>query len=238
LTRSEIIRRIKNSYPNFVQDISGNTLIFKDLTRIPFDDGKSKNFSQWLENPDVKDMFRLDYFAAGPIGSEPQFDFDPGRARDEAFFNKIYGNCHDPSFIKTLAQVDWLPGKSRQKVLVSSRNGVVKKFEEVIADLEKLPDRFTKYLVPSDGTYLCRTIAGTSQRSAHSYGIAIDISVKYSHYWRWSKGGPHGPIVYRNEIPAEIVKIFEKHGFIWGGRWYHYDTMHFEYRPEFFATIK
>jgi peptidoglycan LD-endopeptidase CwlK len=30
----------------------------------------------------------------------------------------------------------------------------------------------------------------------------------------------------------EIVAIFEKHGFIWGGKWYHYDTMHFEYRPE------
>lgn len=31
----------------------------------------------------------------------------------------------------------------------------------------------------------------------------------------------------------EIVKVFEKYGFIWGGTWYHYDTMHFEYRPEF-----
>jgi peptidoglycan L-alanyl-D-glutamate endopeptidase CwlK len=30
----------------------------------------------------------------------------------------------------------------------------------------------------------------------------------------------------------EIVRIFEKHGFVWGGKWYHYDTMHFEYRPE------
>ncbi|MDD5211432.1 MAG: M15 family metallopeptidase, partial [Sulfuricurvum sp.] len=26
-----------------------------------------------------------------------------------------------------------------------------------------------------------------------------------------------------------------KYGFIWGGRWYHYDTMHFEYRPELLA---
>jgi peptidoglycan LD-endopeptidase CwlK len=26
--------------------------------------------------------------------------------------------------------------------------------------------------------------------------------------------------------------VFEKHGFIWGAKWYHYDTMHFEYRPE------
>ena len=32
-----------------------------------------------------------------------------------------------------------------------------------------------------------------------------------------------------------IVHIFEKHGFIWGGRWLHYDTMHFEFRPEFYA---
>jgi hypothetical protein len=30
----------------------------------------------------------------------------------------------------------------------------------------------------------------------------------------------------------KIVDVFEKHGFIWGGKWYHYDTMHFEYRPE------
>jgi hypothetical protein len=28
------------------------------------------------------------------------------------------------------------------------------------------------------------------------------------------------------------VAVFERHGFIWGGRWAHYDTMHFEYRPE------
>ena len=31
--------------------------------------------------------------------------------------------------------------------------------------------------------------------------------------------------------------IFEKYGFVWGGRWYHYDTMHFEYRPELFESI-
>jgi peptide methionine sulfoxide reductase MsrA len=41
-----------------------------------------------------------------------------------------------------------------------------------------------------------------------------------------------GRFSYKNEIPWEIVEIFEKHGFIWGGKWYHYDTMHFEYRPE------
>jgi peptidoglycan LD-endopeptidase CwlK len=45
-----------------------------------------------------------------------------------------------------------------------------------------------------------------------------------------------GRIPYRNKVPFEIVSIFEKHGFIWGGKWYHYDTMHFEYRPELFLA--
>ena len=35
-------------------------------------------------------------------------------------------------------------------------------------------------------------------------------------------------------VETRIGEIFERHGFIWGGKWYHYDTMHFEYRPEFF----
>ena len=39
-------------------------------------------------------------------------------------------------------------------------------------------------------------------------------------------------VKYQNRYPHEIVEIFERHGFIWGGRWYHYDTMHFEFRPE------
>ena len=36
----------------------------------------------------------------------------------------------------------------------------------------------------------------------------------------------------RNNYPQEIVELFEKHGFIWGGKWSHFDLMHFEYRPE------
>ena len=36
-----------------------------------------------------------------------------------------------------------------------------------------------------------------------------------------------GGFKYRNRIPIEIVHIFEKHGFIWGGRRHHFDTMHF-----------
>jgi hypothetical protein len=52
----------------------------------------------------------------------------------------------------------------------------------------------------------------------------------YADYWRWSKD-TNAPI-WKNRIPTEIVRAFEHHGFIWGGYWYHFDTMHFEYRPE------
>ena len=83
-----------------------------------------------------------------------------------------------------------------------------------------------KYLVPNSGTYNCRDVAGSTARSVHAWGAAIDINSAASDYWRWSPKGWH------NRIPIEIVRVFERHGFIWGGRWYHYDTMHFEYRPE------
>ena len=66
----------------------------------------------------------------------------------------------------------------------------------------------------------------TDRPSAHSYGIAIDLNDALSDYWRWEKNG------WKNRIPQPIVDAFEAEGFIWGGRWFHFDTMHFEYRPE------
>jgi hypothetical protein len=64
----------------------------------------------------------------------------------------------------------------------------------------------------------------------HAYGAAIDLNTNYADYWRWSTD-TRSP-TWKNRIPVEIVRVFERHGFIWGGHWYHFDTMHFEYRPE------
>jgi hypothetical protein len=38
--------------------------------------------------------------------------------------------------------------------------------------------------------------------------------------------------------PKEIVRIFEKNNFVWGGKWVHFDMMHFEYRPEIILKAK
>jgi hypothetical protein len=72
--------------------------------------------------------------------------------------------------------------------------------------------------------------------SMHGYAAAIDLNLKFSDYWLWA--GKSKMVPYRNRMPHEIVDIFERHGFIWGGKWYHYDTMHFEYRPELLTTSK
>ena len=148
----------------------------------------------------------------------------------------MYGDCKAGGVAGNLVDVVWLPKKWGQTIKATRINGVANRLAKISSELDALPARFDQFLFPSAGTYVCRPIAGTAQISAHGHGIAIDIATKRAHYWRWSGGKAGGEIPYRNSIPFEIVEIFEKHGFIWGGKWYHYDTMHFEYRPELMAT--
>ncbi|MGC2071537.1 MAG: M15 family metallopeptidase, partial [Pseudolabrys sp.] len=129
---------------------------------------------------------------------------------------------------------NWLPKHGGGKIAITAVNGVVSALENVSRELDEMPDQFVKYLVPTGGTYNCRRIAGSRARSMHANGAAIDISTKFADYWRWDSTDWTQPR-WRNRIPIEIVRIFEKQGFIWGGYWYHFDTMHFEYRPELLA---
>ncbi|MCL1958857.1 MAG: M15 family metallopeptidase [Spirochaetes bacterium] len=85
-----------------------------------------------------------------------------------------------------------------------------------------------------------RNIADTQSRSYHSYGLAVDIIPKSyggkETYWLWASNrrSDWWNISYneRYHPPAAVIKAFETYGFIWGGKWLYFDTMHFEYRPE------
>ena len=85
-----------------------------------------------------------------------------------------------------------------------------------------------------------RNIADTQTRSYHAYGAAIDILPRSfggrETYWLWaSNRRPEWWNISYNERfhpPAAVIKAFEAYGFIWGGKWLFFDTMHFEYRPE------
>lgn len=225
----DALERLVAAYPAALQRVEGMDLVWRDGTRMPVSDGgAAKSFEQMLRAPDIVDMFAIAY-PHGPLSDNPKANSDPGRFRNTAFFNKMYGDCRRGEVAPELVDIVWLPRTSGKRIKVTARNGVADKLKAVVRELDALPDRFTRFLVPVAGTFNCRVIAGTNRLSAHSYGIAIDISVKHANYWRWSKQGARA---YRNSVPYEIVEIFEKHGFIWGGKWYHFDTMHFEYRPE------
>jgi D-alanyl-D-alanine carboxypeptidase len=226
------------TYPDFLERIDGNELVWKDGTRMRIDDGKGeKTLDTMLSDPDIKDMFVMAY-PVGEKGLPPEKDFDPGRVRYTPLFVKMYGDCRTSNVLADAADVVWLRSKYGKAVKFSKINGAAATLQQVSDELDRLPDRFLQYLRPLQGTYNCRPIAKTDRLSAHAFGIAIDIAAAHSSYWLWSKPDASGRIAYKNEIPWEIVRAFEKHGFIWGGKWYHYDTMHFEYRPEMLVRVK
>lgn len=216
-------------YPS-VKSIHDNTVFFMDGSSLPYDDKKVKTFDEKLENADIEDMFAQQYPAFTPI-IDPELNSDPGRFRNDTFLKKLYGSTKN-EIEKNLTTVNWLPNHGGKKLQFNKNENASAQLQKVSDELDRLPDEFMKYLKKVDGTYYFRKIAKTERLSAHSYGIAIDLDTHYSRYWQWDK--TH---TFHNEFPKEIIDIFEKHGFIWGGRWYHYDTMHFEYRPELFESI-
>jgi hypothetical protein len=56
-------------------------------------------------------------------------------------------------------------------------------------------------------------------------------------YWRWQSPTQIGTFSRKN-WSSKIIEAFEHRGFIWGDKWWHFDTMHFEYRPEIIAYAK
>jgi D-alanyl-D-alanine carboxypeptidase len=221
------VEALLRAYPDFLAGVDGKALIWKDGTRMPLSDGRDdKSFEEKLRSPSILDQLSLAYVKGRPV-SPPGPQDDPGRFRNIALFDKMYGDCGKGEVQRKLVKVDWLPRSGGGSVFITSVNGVAEKLKAVSEELDRLPAEMRKYAFPSAGTYNCRAVKDTGNRSGHAWGIAIDINTRFSDYWLWA--GKRG---YRNRIPYEIVEIFERHGFIWGGKWGHFDTMHFEYRPE------
>jgi hypothetical protein len=217
---------LRLSYPDYVRGYEDGSLILQDGTRMLCDDGKEKDDQQRLDDTDIEDMFRDVYPAGPPTG--PAYLSDPGRCRCEAFFKKMYGSSAQ-AVRRHLVPVDWFG----QKIMFSPVSGAADSLRAVEAELRTLPRRYARYFENSSSFYW-RQVRGADRLSAHSYGIAIDICTKYADYWLWTYPGAavSDELAYRNRIPARIVEVFERHGFISGAKWYHYDTMHFEFRPD------
>jgi hypothetical protein len=66
------------------------------------------------------------------------------------------------------------------------------------------------------GCYVPRFIAGTTTLSNHAFGLAFDLNV------------PENERGTVGRINRQVVAIFQKWGFTWGGTWHYTDPMHFE----------
>jgi hypothetical protein len=68
------------------------------------------------------------------------------------------------------------------------------------------------------GCYVPRFIANDPAKglSLHSFGIAVDLNVP---------GNERGTV---GQMDRQVVAIFKKWGFAWGGDWNYTDPMHFE----------
>ena len=225
-----VLDKLVAAYPQALAGHDGKVLRWRDGTVMPVSDGAdNKTFPELLRHASIIDQFRIPY-PRGPLDNPPAIDADPGRFRNAAFFAQMYGDCRKGEVSPHLVALSWLPRTWGQSIRVTSVNGVDEHLRAVSAEIDALPENIKRAAYPIAGTYKCRSVADTGQPSPHGYGIAIDLNIAVSDYWYWRPHG--GPVVYRNRMPSEIVAIFEKHGFIWGGKWYHYDTMHFEFRPE------
>lgn len=115
--------------------------------------------------------------------------------------------------------------------------------EREIREAARWDDSVVEWMAELDVTYsfMSRGIAGSPTRSHHAWGLAIDLVPRSYEgrqvYWRWSRvfdreGWDRIPLEQRWSPPPPVVEIFERNGFVWGGKWAHFDVMHFEYRPE------
>jgi hypothetical protein len=66
------------------------------------------------------------------------------------------------------------------------------------------------------GCFVPRFIAGTTTLSNHAFGLAFDVNV------------PENERGTVGQINRQVVAIFQKWGFTWGGTWHFTDPMHFE----------
>src|SRR5205823_3127575 len=81
------------AYPEQLAGYDGSYLIWRDGTRMPVSDGQPyKSFEEMLRHGSILDQMRLPY----PVGVSAAALIphgDPGRIRNRAFFDKMYGDC-------------------------------------------------------------------------------------------------------------------------------------------------
>ena len=156
------IEDLIHAYPGVLAGFDGSSLIWRDGTHMPVGDGRpDKSMEEQLRNGSILDQLRLTYPAGAAFLPLPEQD--PGRVRNRAFFDKMYGECKSGQVASALVPVVWLPKTWAHVIRITSVNGVDRQLAAISRELDELPAEDKKYLYPLGGTYACRPVADTGQ---------------------------------------------------------------------------
>lgn len=255
-----LLKELFVGYAFLIKDITLDKVILKNGQTFDWRPPKEpRTETDVLNKPSLVEQCLPIYIPGKEWQNHPDHDGHAGRFRELNFFKAIFGSS-EKEVQEKLVSIKWLEKSFENKTIsVTSVLDIDKVFQKLSAALE-LSDALSKpvksmFLKEISGTFNWRVIAGTERLSAHSFGMTLDLNCHYCEYWLWDyqkecalsideKTIKEENILtqdlptWRNQVPFEIVDIFEKHGFMWGGKWRKYDTMHFEYRPELFVDIK
>jgi len=220
------------AYPGYIKDLEKTAegkvfVILKSGKKLLYDDRKEKNTWQKSGNPDIQDMLEQIYPLNEIKELLPNY-YNPGIVRIYPLLHEVYGKNKN-GILQNLVKVSI----GYKFVEFNKNNGAADALKSVIKELLPLTRQSHKIYAacfPSSGTFNYRLIAGTSRLSAHAFGIAIDLNNNKYDYWRYATREQGQKRL--ESYPQEVVRVFEKYGFVWGGKWGNFDIMHYEYRPE------
>ncbi|MDF0599891.1 M15 family metallopeptidase [Psychromarinibacter sp. C21-152] len=222
---------LETAYPGTDLDRPAGTFVTDDGRTVPYRGDRDVSPADRLDDATIGDMFVYPYPLAFDLSARRTPWFDPGRVRNDALMRALWFD--DAAAARASLAVARYQGYSTSAdFAVTSKRCVHAQLQAALDQIATHGAGMDKFLVPNGGTFNWRTISGTDRLSAHSFGIAVDFNTELGGYWRWSGAQPGNAAAYDNRYPPDLVQAMERYGFIWGGKWHHFDGMHFEYRPE------
>jgi len=218
------------AYPELSFDAQQSAMIMPTGSPLALGDIRDVTAAEMLQSATIAEQFLHPYPLSFDLEQRRTPWVDPGRVRNDAFFRLLYFQ-DKASARKTLSKVVYRYG-TKASFYMTDRHGVDCQLAAVFAELKPHQKQLAKFFNKVGGSFNWRKISGTSRLSAHSFGVALDLNTALGQYWKWSGAKAGAAHDYNNKYPEVLVSAFEKYGFIWGGKWHHFDGMHFEYRPE------
>ena len=229
---------LREAYPDAVYGMGwseGEAFFVVNGMRIYFLGGKMLFDKHRADHVDYDTM--LYRYAPGPMNSLPAAVPHPDN-RSTDLLSALLGATER----EIVASCSWLEFLGRRVFMHELAADALKRVEVRVqeASTESAEVRMFVHNIRIMFSLDRRRVDGSESLSYHAFGLALDIVPKSYEgrqvYWRWTSVWKNSwdslPLSERWQPPQAVIEAFEDEGFVWGGKWYHYDTIHFEYRPE------